>query len=135
MIKQEYIPYTVEEIKTMEETIENLQEENNAYKELAKMNEKHFKEMQNTIAQYRQPINELKDLWHPGDERPTRQINSNYVYYALCIYWYDGWNEELCKINKDGTFTDSNGNIWGLERDFFDYWCYTDDLIPDNLDK
>ena len=134
MIEQEHIPYTDDEIKVMVKTIEHLRDENNSYKELAKMNEKQFKEMQNMLAQYRRPINELKDLWHPGDEKPTRQINSNYVHYALCIFWYGGWNEELCKINEDGTFTDSNGNIWDMNKEtFFDYWCYTDDLIPDNL--
>ena len=136
MIEQEKIPYTEDEIKAMEKTIEHLREENNAYKELAKMNEKQFKELLNSTNQLRSPINGLKDLWHKGDEKPTRQIESNYVHYALCIFWYDGWNTELCKINKDGSFVDSNDNIWNnIENPFFEYWAYVDDLIPSELSE
>lgn len=134
MIEQEKIPYTEDEIRAMVKTIEHLREENNAYKELAKMNEKQFKELLNSTNQLRSPINGLKDLWHDGDEKPTRQIESNYVHYALYIFWYDGWNTELCKINKDGSFTDSNDNVWdNIENPFFEYWAYVDDLIPNDL--
>jgi len=134
MIEQEKIPYTEDEIRAMVKTIEHLREENNAYKELAKMNEKQFKELLNSTNQLRSSINGLKDLWHKGNEKPTRQIESNYIHYALCIFWYDGWNTELCKVNKDGSFEDSNGNIWdNIEKPFFEYWAYVDDLIPDEL--
>lgn len=133
MIVQENIPYTEDEIKAMVETIAHLREENKAYEELAKMNEKHFRELQNSIVQLRQPINSLKDLWHNSEEQPTRQINSKYIHYALCLLWYDGWHAELCKINKDGTFTDSKGDIWNKDNNIFTYWSYVEDLIPTDL--
>ena len=43
--------------------------------------------------------------------------------------WYDGWNEDLCKVTDDGKFESmTSGDVF--ESKFFDYWAYTDDLIP-----
>ena len=77
-----------------------------------------------------------KNIWHEGTERPLiwedpltgRKINT----YALCLVWYDGWIEDLCKVTDDGKFESMTSHDV-REHDFFEYWAYTYDLIPNDL--
>ena len=82
-----------------------------------------------------------KKVWHDGfDENDKPQIyvepttGAKWTTYALCICWYDGWICDLCKVTDDGMFlsmTNEEHTIY--EPKFFEYWAYTDDLIPSNL--
>lgn len=74
-----------------------------------------------------------KKIWHEGTEIPEMYVDpttgAKWNTFALCIIWYDGWNEDLCKVTDDGKFESmTSGDI--SESKFFDYWAYTDDLIP-----
>ena len=75
-------------------------------------------------------------IWHPGSEKPVIYVDPTTGHklntFALCILWYDGWNEELCKVDEDGSF-ESMTSSETYDSDFFDFWAYTYDLIPYSL--
>ena len=83
-----------------------------------------------------------KKIWHNGhDENDKPEVyvepitGAKWHTYALCIFWYDGWNEDFCEVTDDGKFmsmTDSEHKIY--EPKMFDYWAYTHDLIPNDLE-
>ena len=77
-----------------------------------------------------------KKIWHEGIEVPQMYVDpttgAKQNTFALCIIWYDGWHEDLCKITEDGMFESmTNGDV--NEPNFFEYWAYTHDLIPSDL--
>lgn len=79
---------------------------------------------------------EKKKIWHEGTEIPQMYVDpttgAKWNTFALCIIWYDGWHEDLCKVTDDGKFESmTSGDV--SESKFFDYWAYTDDLIPWSL--
>ena len=97
--------------------------ESNAYNDCADILEKYLK-MNGYIT------------WHPGTEKPViykDQLTGNKLNtFALCILWYDGWNEELCKVTEDGKFESMTGSET-YDSDFFEFWAYTSDIIPYSL--
>lgn len=77
-----------------------------------------------------------KKIWHEGTDIPQMYIDpqtgKELNTFALCIIWYDGWNEDLCKVTEDGMFESmTSGDV--NEPNFFEYWAYTYDLIPSDL--
>lgn len=77
-------------------------------------------------------------IWHPGSEKPAIYVDPTTGHklntFALCIIWYDGWIEELCKVTEDGKFESMTGaGTYEYDSDFFEFWAYTYDLIPYSL--
>ena len=77
--------------------------------------------------------NNIKKVWHQGCDKPFIYVdkitNQQLTTFALCVVWYDGWVEDLCKVTEDHKFISmTNGKIY--DSDFFWYWCYTYDLMP-----
>ena len=72
-------------------------------------------------------------VWHSGDEKPQiykdRITGCERSTYCICVYWYDGWNEVMCKVTNDGNFVDMEDKN-SYKHDAFDYWCYTYDIYP-----
>lgn len=75
-------------------------------------------------------------IWHPGSEKPAIYVDPTTGHklntFALCILWYDGWNEEFCQVTEDGKFESMTG-FNEYDSDFFEFWAYTYDLIPYSL--
>lgn len=87
------------------------------------------------IEAYDAAIDALKcqEAWHEGSEVPQMYVDpttgAKWNTFALCVGWYDGWHPDLCKVTEEGKFESmTSGDVF--ESKFFDYWAYTDDLIP-----
>lgn len=79
-----------------------------------------------------------KKIWHSGDEKPQMykdKITGHLLNtYCLCVFWYDGWNEALCRVTDEGNLEEvGTKQIW-LPSDF-SYWCYTYDITPVEIDE
>ena len=78
----------------------------------------------------------LSSVWHKGSEKPSMykdKLTGHLLNtYALCIIWYDGWIEDLCKVTDDHKFASCTSNEV-YDSEFFEYWAYTHDLIPKDL--
>lgn len=74
-----------------------------------------------------------RKIWHSGDEKPqmyTDELTGHKLNtYCICVYWYDGWNETMCKVTEDGNFIDIEDKN-PYEPGFFSYWCYSYDIYP-----
>ena len=79
----------------------------------------------------------LSSVWHKGSEKPSiyrDELTGNTLRtYALCIIWYDGWIEDLCRVTEDHIFISMTSGKTYLPTDF-EYWAYTHDLIPKDLE-
>ena len=79
----------------------------------------------------------LSSVWHKGSEKPSiykdKLTGNTLITYALCIIWYDGWVEDLCRVTEDHIFISMTSGKTYLPTDF-EYWAYTYDLIPKNLE-
>jgi hypothetical protein len=78
----------------------------------------------------------LSSVWHKGSEKPSIYKDGLTGYtlrtYALCIIWYDGWIEDLCRVTDDHKFASCTSDEV-YDSEFFEYWAYTHDLIPKDL--
>lgn len=78
-------------------------------------------------------MDNYKKIWHSGDENPQmykdKITGHELITYCICLYWYDGWNEVMCKVTKDGNFVDVE-NSKQYEHGFYEYWCYIYDIYP-----
>jgi len=82
--------------------------------------------------------NDYKRIWHSGSEKPElykdkitgHELNT----YCICVLWYDGWKETMCRVTEDGNFVDISNNE-SYDHDFFEYWCYTYDIYPVDADS
>ena len=78
----------------------------------------------------------LSSVWHKGSEKPSiykdKLTGNTLRTYALCIIWYDGWIEDLCRVTDDHKFASCTSDEV-YDSEFFEYWAYTHDLIPKDL--
>ena len=81
-------------------------------------------------------------IWHDGfdeKDKPEMYIDpttgKKWNTFALCIFWYDGWHSDLCRITEDGKFESMTDKKVYEPNHVFEYWAYVDDLIPNDLQR